>query len=151
MSGNLRLLSALLLLNLIALSLAGTRGTSRCEKRNKLDRATIQKYRNWQIPTKFKNNNEKCHLHCVFKQIGWMRGHYIMDAQIGNDIDAKKEFTQKTPHLRTLLFEDCNINERSLTDKCGKAIQLYTCLVQKFKPTYTIRAAFDYANEQSEE
>nr|ACM40882.1 D7-related salivary protein [Culicoides nubeculosus] len=151
MAGNFVICSAFLLLHFIALSFAGTPVTTRCEKRNKLDKATIKTYHNLQIPTRFKNENEKCYLHCVLKGIGWMRGHYILDAQIDRDIGAAKEFLQQTPHLRTLLFEDCNIDERSLKNKCQKAIELYKCLLKKFKPEETFRRAFKFADKQSEE
>nr|AFY26960.1 Cul o 2 allergen [Culicoides obsoletus] len=130
---------------------AGTPGTTRCEKKNKLSKETIDTYHSWRMPTSFRTKAESCHLHCVLEKIGWMKGHKILDKEINSDIKASKESPEaRSSHLRTLLFEDCNIRENNKKDKCKKARDVYKCLVEKFEPRSTFQKAFERAEKRSE-
>lgn len=139
----------IVLLSIASLVNAGNTGTTRCEKKNKLSKEIIDIYHSWQMPTSFRTKKEGCHLHCVLEKIGWMKGHKILDNEINSDIQAVKEST-KTSHLRTLLFEDCNIREDNKKDKCKKARDVYGCLVAKFEPKNVFQKAFERADKRSE-
>ncbi|XP_063702136.1 uncharacterized protein LOC134832151 [Culicoides brevitarsis] len=128
---------------------AGTPGTTRCEEKHNLSHETLVAFDNWQVPKEFRTKDENCHMHCVFEELGWMKGHTIMDDQINSDLDPyDNDFTT---HLRTLLFEDCEIWEDGKRDKCKKANEVYKCLAEGYKPLDVLKKAFERAKKRSEQ
>lgn len=64
---------------ILSLAMAGNdAGTTRCEKKHKLSKEMANTYRSWKLPQKLKTKEEKCYLHCVLSELGWMKDHEIL-------------------------------------------------------------------------